>query len=512
MYNIFIWSDNEKVEQALEYIFDVGRSTIRKTLPSYQPRDVGVFKLFTATSAYLREEAYPPYEMRVAMKQDLQPALKAYEKLARFTSKNIIGEGQVVKTSIDGENIVQIAKQYSSVMSKKVQYNFKNIMPGTTKLYKHVKNPSSITINADDLKHFISKVKKHLFPKIDGELLYIDGAYEDGSGERRAITTMGVTFAGHVDGKVDEFSNTGNLIYDTVLQSEIIIAAFFDGEYKSGKSALAFPENINWYKIIKGGKTGGASLCKMGAALKIKSKKGIAVLSDDPSQIVIETSPSHDLTSTLAKTIAEYDEDFSDGPDDMEIKMQCESDLFASVLSTIAGKGARIGFPRSGEGLVLFSDNVTSACIVSKSEVPVKITQKEKEVLPPPEEPEKKSAASAELEINEAASYENLGVDEITSYEDLGDSYLLKIEDKSTAIISKDMVKEMAGKVMAEATTLIDQVLAAVSRANGRAIDRVEVMEYIPGANLSSIGAALSTLYRRGQIERISKGMYRIPD
>lgn len=502
MYNIYIWSDNQKIVEALEFMFDVGRSTVRKMLPSYQPSMVESFRLFTATDAYLREEALPPFEMRVAMRQDLQPSMLDYERLARFTAKNMIGEEQVVSTVLDGEDLTQVAKQYSSVMSKKTASTFKNVMPGNrAKLYKMVKNPSSITVGADDLKHFIGTVKKKIFPKVDGELLYIDGAYEGGAGENRGITVMGVTFKGHVDGRVSETTNTGTLIYDTIIQSEIIVVAFFDGRYKAGKSSLTLPKDANWYKLITGGKTGGASLCKMGSVLRVTTTKGISILSDDPSRIEIATTPAHDQSSILQKPIAEYDEDYSDGPDDIEVDMRCEADLFSSVLTTISGKKARIGFPRNGDGLVLFADDHTGACVVAKSAL--------KKEPPKPVEEVKEEPEAKQVEVS--THPDEIGLKEVTEYEDLGDDYALKVNGVMVAAVAKAMVKRMSEAMMADSETLVGQVLNAVTRANGRSIDRAEIMEYIPGANLDSIGAALSSLYRRGKIERPGKGMYRIP-
>ena len=517
MYKIFTWSDNQSVQKALAYLYDAGRSTESQRLPSYDFRSVDLFKLHAAVSSYLKANALGALDLRLAMKLDLIGGSKDYSQLAAFTSKNIVGEAQVVATTIEGDNVRSLAKQFSSAISKVPASSLTKILPYGADKAKHVTLPSSTTMAAQDLKHFMSVTRNKVFPKKEGHLLYIDGVYENSSGGVTSLTALGMTFSGYVDGNVEETTGSGQLVYGGSVKSEIAIVAFFEGEYTAGANKLAFPEEMNWYDLVKGAKTGGIKMCSMGDKVRFKSIKGLSAISGNPTMIEMHSDSPHDPGSTMGRNFATYNTASSYLGDELDIDVTCSPSIVASVLGSVTSKGAKLGIPCDGAELMFFADDRTQACIVVKNNAATKAPIKTIAIADIEDDEEAEQAVVSKVApAPELSDEEVLATPVIEECVLEGTSYSLYIAKKLFAVMPREVIEGLPVKRFQpisrnapDVTPLIDKVMEVLHKGKGRPMSRHDIMEFMPDAtNVDSIGSALSSLYRRGLVDKPKKGYY----
>ena len=495
VYKLFIWSDNQSVAKALNYIYDVGRSCEPQTLPTLAERSPDVFRLSKAGSAYLLENNIRNMELRIALKADLSTTLSDLSKLSTFGLKNIIGEEQVVTTIVKKDTVSLMSKKMGAALSKTPITSYMTICPG--KNYKKVSLPSRVHMDAQDIKNFANVTRSKVFKKMDGDLLYLDGAYKNSANDTVAISMFAVTYKGLVDGSFDDTSASGTVKFNSGVESEITVVAFFESKYEAGTNDVVFDTDLNWYDVLKGGKTSVVSMSKMASHLDIEIlRMGDNALAEK-SKIKVSATPPHDPESKMESIIATYSEKDSTALDNVELNIKCLSADFGELLSSVFAKASQIGVSTCGKNIIYVRDSRTLGCSVStmSSAELTAATIKEQRV---------------EDDGNEDEDVVNIPM--ITACKLYGETYSLYSGKKLVAMLPRKLLTKynpvtQAPKVI---RTAKDAVLTVLAKAGGRAMSPIQIGEHMLTSkyDFSTIRSSLDRAYNQGLIKKVENKYY----
>jgi len=204
--------------------------------------------------------------------------------------------------------------------------------------------------------------------------------------------------------------------------------------------------------------------------------------------------------------------------------MVCSPSIVSSVLSAVASKGAKLGIPCDGTELLYFADTRTQACIVAKNSAGKKAPSKTAPTTDSEKEDNENNedVKSALEDTNKESSALNISDEELLATPVIeecvleGTSYSLYIGKKLFAVMPREVIEGLPVKRFQpisrnapDVMPLIDKVMEVLRRGKGRPMCRHDIMEFMPEAtNVDSIGSALSSLYRRGLIDKPKKGYY----